>query len=183
MSFALLVSVCWLVFIVYWAISALSAKRTVQYNFTNSLWWRFGLLAIVIIFFKFSGIHFDYSYMPTEMVGWFGVILTALGVALAVWARVNLASNWGMPMSIKENPELVTTGPYVYIRHPIYTGVLVGMLGSALVAGPVWVVVMIVSMVWFIYSALQEEKLMLREFPGQYPEYQTRTKMLIPFIF
>jgi protein-S-isoprenylcysteine O-methyltransferase Ste14 len=183
MLFNLLDAACWGVFIVYWAVSALSAKRTISNNFTNSLWWRFGILVLVVLFFHFFGIRLNVEYRPSEVLGTIGVICTALGIALAVWARVYLASNWGMPMSIKENPELVTTGPYAYVRHPIYTGVLLGMLGSALVVGPIWSIILIVAVIWFIYSAIQEERLMLKEFPDQYLAYRARTKMLIPFVF
>lgn len=55
-----------------------------------------------------------------------------LGLGLAVWARIYLGRNWGMPTSTKEDPELVTSGPYRTIRHPIYTGILLAMIGSAI---------------------------------------------------
>ena len=74
------------------------------------------------------------------------------------------------------------SGPYAYVRHPIYTGVLLAMLGSALVSGPAWALILIVAASYFVYAALQEEKIMLKEFPDTYPLYRKRTKMLIPFI-
>jgi len=67
------------------------------------------------------------------LMGGVGVALCALGIGLAIWARTYLGRNWGMPMSRKENPELVTSGPYAYVRHPIYTGLLIAMLGSVTV--------------------------------------------------
>jgi protein-S-isoprenylcysteine O-methyltransferase Ste14 len=138
---------------------------------------------LILLVLNFSGIRFNqYTYHPTDLMGTIGVILTALGVSIAIWARMHLASNWGMPMSIKENPDLVTTGPYAYVRHPIYTGVLLAILGSAFVAGLIWSVVLLVGAMYFIYAATQEEKLMLNEFPEKYPTYEARTKMLIPFI-
>ncbi len=88
-----------------------------------------------------------------------------------------------MPQSVKENPELVTSGPYAYIRHPIYTGVLVAMIGTALVTSMLWLLIFVVTGGYFIYSALEEEKLMLKTFPDSYPAYKARSKMLIPFIF
>ena len=105
------------------------------------------------------------------------------GLALAVWARIYLGKNWGMPMSEKQNPELVTSGPYRYIRHPIYSGILLAALGSTVDISIYWLVVVIIAGGYFIYSALVEEKLMLKQFPKVYPSYMKRTKMLIPFIF
>ncbi len=86
-------------------------------------------------------------------------------------------------MSVKENPELVTTGPYAHVRHPIYTGVIFAMLGSCLAAGWIWLLWFIVIVPYFIYSATQEEKLLAKTFPEAYPAYKKRTKMLIPFVF
>jgi protein-S-isoprenylcysteine O-methyltransferase Ste14 len=111
-----------------------------------------------------------------------GVTLCALGVALAIWARVYLGKNWGMPMSRKEHPELVTTGPYAYVRHPIYTGLLLAMFGSAIAETAFWLVPLVVVGAYFIYSARSEEKGMVEEFPERYPAYQKRTKILVPFL-
>jgi protein-S-isoprenylcysteine O-methyltransferase Ste14 len=183
MQYGLLIAACWSVFVVYWGISAAGAKRTLNNAYGNLLWWRLGAVMLIIIFLHFSGLHIDFMYRPTELFGWLGVVITAIGIAFAIWARVHLASNWGMPMSVKENPELVTSGPYAYVRHPIYTGVLLGMLGSAFVTGPAWTIVLLIGGAYFTYSAFQEEKLMLKEFPNVYPAYKARTKMLIPFIF
>lgn len=87
-----------------------------------------------------------------------------------------------MPMSLKQNPELVTSGPYHYIRHPIYSGILLAMLGSSISSSFLWLILMAISGTYFIYSAVVEEKLMAKQFPKDYPEYKRKTKMLIPFI-
>jgi protein-S-isoprenylcysteine O-methyltransferase Ste14 len=103
-------------------------------------------------------------------------------VVLAIWARRHLGRNWGMPMSFKENPELVTTGPYVYIRNPIYSGFLLAILGSALTSGALWLIFFVVFGAYFVYAAKNEEKIMLQEFPDTYPAYKRRTRLLIPFV-
>jgi protein-S-isoprenylcysteine O-methyltransferase Ste14 len=104
------------------------------------------------------------------------------GFALAVWARRHLGRNWGMPMSLKQGHELLTTGPYRYVRHPIYTGMLLAVLGSALINGPIWVVVFVGGAIYCVYSARTEEGLMLQQFPEQYARYRGRTKAIIPFL-
>lgn len=184
MSYQLIIGLCWAVFIVYWGISALSAKRTVSRG--PALW----IVRVVILLFALAAVSkygarevstAVFAQGPTAPL--LGTICAIAGIGLAVWARVYLGHNWGMPMSKKENPELVTGGPYSYIRHPIYTGVLLAILGSSLVvASFFWLGIFVVGGAYFIFSAVQEEKLMLKTFPETYPAYKRRTKMLVPFI-
>jgi protein-S-isoprenylcysteine O-methyltransferase Ste14 len=116
------------------------------------------------------------------IAGGAGLALCVLGMGLAVWARVHLGRNWGAPRSRKEDPELVTSGPYRFIRHPIYTGVLLAMLGSAIAQNLFWLAPLAIFGAYFIYSARAEEKIMLEAFPQQYSAYMRRTKMLVPFV-
>jgi len=117
------------------------------------------------------------------MLGVMGVILCAAGIAFAIWARRHIGRNWGMPMSLQEDHELVTTGPYARVRHPIYSGMLLAMVGSMLAEGAGWLPPFLIFFVYFIYSAKTEEKLMVQQFPNEYPAYKERTKMLIPFVW
>jgi protein-S-isoprenylcysteine O-methyltransferase Ste14 len=111
-----------------------------------------------------------------------GVAVFLSGLALAVWARVHLGRNWGMPMTEKTEPELVTSGPYRSVRHPIYSGILLGMLGSALATNLFWLVALGVTFTYFLYSATVEERLLTASFPEAYPRYRAHTKMLIPYL-
>ena len=88
-----------------------------------------------------------------------------------------------MPMTQKVDPELVTAGPYKYIRHPIYSGILLAVIGSVLGSGEYWLLFFILAGLYFVYSAVVEEKLMTKQFPKVYPSYKNKTKMLIPFVF
>ena len=106
----------------------------------------------------------------------------ASGIALAVWARVQLGRNWGMPMTQKAEPELITSGPYRFVRHPIYSGLLAGLLGTALASNLIGLIVVAILGVYFYYSASVEEKNLTATFPAAYPAYRARTKMLIPFV-
>jgi protein-S-isoprenylcysteine O-methyltransferase Ste14 len=85
-------------------------------------------------------------------------------------------------MSRKQNPELVVTGPYAFVRHPIYGGILLALLGSTIGLGILWLVPLVLGGVYLVYAAKREEKLMLEQFPDQYPAYMKRTRMLVPFI-
>jgi protein-S-isoprenylcysteine O-methyltransferase Ste14 len=100
-------------------------------------------------------------------------------MTFAVWAKAFLGKNWGVPMSLKQGHDLITTGPYRIVRHPIYSGILLAQLGSWLASSPVWLFVM--SLIYFRYSARVEERLMLQQFPDQYPDFKRRTRgMIIP---
>jgi protein-S-isoprenylcysteine O-methyltransferase Ste14 len=112
-----------------------------------------------------------------------GLAIFLLGLALAVWARVYLGRNWGMPMSEKVDPELVTTGPYHTIRHPIYSGIILAMVGTTVAVSVYWLIAVILVGAYFTYSAVMEERYMAGLFPDAYPRYKQSTKMLIPFIF
>ncbi len=127
-----------------------------------------------------------YRPAASPLMGLIGVVLCAFGVGLAIWARSHLGRNKigivACPMTRKENPELVISGPYAYVRHPIYTGMLIAALGTAISISPFWLIPLVLLGVYFVYSARREEKLMMEQFPGQYPQYMSRTKMLVPFV-
>jgi protein-S-isoprenylcysteine O-methyltransferase Ste14 len=116
----------------------------------------------------------------SAVLGWIGVALCLLGFGLAINARRHLGRNWGLPMSRKDQPELVTSGPYALIRHPIYTGLSLAMLGSAMGVNVFGLLLLGPVGAYFIYSARREEAVMLQLFPEQYRAYKTRTGMLAP---
>ncbi len=189
--YSLFLGIVWLVFVTYWLISALGAKRNVYLNY-NGLLVRIAIVFVILILFLHMQLFPEISYpsfpflsvrLANPIIRITGDILAVIGVAFAIWARVYLGRNWGMPMSVKENPELVTSGPYRYVRHPIYSGMLLTMIGSVLVEGLVWIIPLILFGIYFLYAANREEKLKLQEFPDQYSLYKKKSKMLIPFIF
>lgn len=178
----------WLIFLIYWTVTAASAKKTMN----ASQWWRgwalrMFLIIVVVLAFHTQLTQWSATLQTMEetnpLVDGIGGFLCGAGIAFAIWARYHLGRNWGMPMTRKKEPELVTSGPYAYVRHPIYTGVLTAILGSALVSGAWWLVIFLTASVYFIYSATMEEKYLMQIFPTQYPPYKKKTKMLIPFVF
>jgi protein-S-isoprenylcysteine O-methyltransferase Ste14 len=178
--------VVWVLFWAYWLISAFTSKRNAKYHLNAFIGFRLALLVFVLVVFRpFSRTDFTYYNVVSknEVLLVAGFILFLAGILLAIWARVYLGKNWGMPMSVKKDPELVTSGPYRYIRHPIYTGFLLAMIGSAISSSIFWLALFVFSAPYFIYSALKEEQLMSKQFPKVYPDYKSKTKMLIPFIF
>jgi protein-S-isoprenylcysteine O-methyltransferase Ste14 len=179
----------WLLFVAYWAVAAVGSKR----NASRQL-WRGGIgLRLVVILLIATVLRSpslreflaetQRSASQSSLLGWTGVVLCVLGFGLAINARCHLGRNWGMPMSRKEQPELVTSGPYAVIRHPIYTGLILAMLGSAIGVNIFWAVLLVPVGAYFIYSARREESMMLQLFPEQYAAYTARTGMLAPRLF
>jgi protein-S-isoprenylcysteine O-methyltransferase Ste14 len=172
------VIVFWGVFAIYWLVSALSAKEGKGSRRRVPL---SGLTALAVVGLL-RVFHGGALAVHSPVLGVIGVLLCISGIAVAVWARVELGRNWGMPMSQKSEPELVTSGPYGLVRHPIYSGLLVAVLGTALVTNLVGLVIVAVLVGYFVYSASVEERNLTATFPIAYPAYRASTKMLVPFV-
>ena len=168
----------WLVFWIYWLAAASSSKESVRSG------WRTRLTGVTTIgVFLIIGVLRGGSLaVHSVILAAIGALLFACGIALAVWARLHLGRNWGMPMTQRAEPELVTSGPYRFVRHPIYSGLLVAMLGTALVDNLLGLIVVAVLVAYFYYCGIVEERNLTATFPKAYPEYRGRTKMLIPFL-
>jgi protein-S-isoprenylcysteine O-methyltransferase Ste14 len=103
-------------------------------------------------------------------------------LGFAIWARVDIGRNLGTPMTQKDEPELVTSGPYHLVRHPIYSGILVVGAGTAVALSWLWLTAVALAGVYFVYSATVEEHYLTEQFPDTYPVYKRSIKMLVPFI-
>jgi protein-S-isoprenylcysteine O-methyltransferase Ste14 len=172
------IAIAWIVFWVYWLASAFGVKegradrRRIPLNGLSAL-------SVILLLRVFRG---GSLAVHSPIVAAIGVVVFASGIALAIWARVQLGRNWGMPMTQKAAPELVTSGPYRFVRHPIYSGLLAGLLGTTLVTNLIGLIVVVVLGGYFYYSASVEEKNLIATFPTAYPVYRSSTKMLIPFV-
>ena len=174
----LAIGCAWIVFWFYWIASAATSKESTASG------WRTRLTGVTAIgVFLIAGVLRGGSLAGHNwIVAVIGTLLFACGIALAVWARLHLGRNWGMPMTQRAEPELVTSGPYRFVRHPIYTGLLTAMLGTALVNNLFGLIVVAALVAYFYYCGTVEERNLTATFPKAYPEYRSRTKMLIPFL-
>ena len=172
------ITIAWIIFLVYWLAAAFDVKegRASGRRFPTG-----GLtaLSVFLLLRVFRGASLAVHSSVLETIG---AVVFASGIALAIWARVQLGRNWGMPMTQKQEPELVSDGPYRLVRHPIYSGILLAMVGTGLAISLWWLIACALVGAYFIYSARVEEGNLMRTFPGQYPIYRARTKMLIPFV-
>jgi protein-S-isoprenylcysteine O-methyltransferase Ste14 len=173
----LAVSILWAAFWLYWLIAALGAKKGSRSRRRRAPALVVLVAAAVLRVFRTGSLAVHNPALRAA-----GVALLVIGLGVAVWARIYLGRNWGMPMTEKEQPELVTSGPYRFVRHPIYSGLLLAMAGSALATSIYWLVALGAVGGYFLYSAWVEERLLSAEFPTAYPSYRARTKMLIPFL-
>jgi protein-S-isoprenylcysteine O-methyltransferase Ste14 len=170
----------WVAFWIYWLVASIGVKAG-QTRWTRFAGIRVGIILVVLLLLRVRAVK-GQTVTSNPWLQGIGLALFLLGLALAIWARVYLGRNWGMPMSQKADPELVTTGPYHSIRHPIYSGIILAMIGTAIAVSLYWLVAVIFLGAYFLYSAIVEERSMARLFPDSYPEYKRSTKMLIPFI-
>jgi protein-S-isoprenylcysteine O-methyltransferase Ste14 len=112
-----------------------------------------------------------------------GVTLTTAGVAFAIWARWHLGANWSAIVSIREQHELIRTGPYRRVRHPIYTGMLLAMAGTALVLGELrGLLAFAITLFAFYWKARKEEAWLTREFGESFEAHAKQTGMFLPKI-
>jgi protein-S-isoprenylcysteine O-methyltransferase Ste14 len=184
MNFGLAFKLLWVGWLLYWIVCAYGNKRTVERP--RSPWRPLFVIGLVVLLLLFHGRSqlWDKQVLPGSFaLSTLGLALCAVGLAFAIWARNILGTNWSANPVLKENHELITSGPYRYVRHPIYTGLLLAIFGTALASGTFG------SFILFIYVAVGlhfkakvEEGLMLRQFPDAYPEYTRKTKSIIPFI-
>ena len=177
---------CWCVFFVVWLVAAAKAKPTVEVQSAGSMlaqrlpigmgWW-------LLLFPNFPG-GFNRQILPrTAALQMAGAVICVCGLWFTLWARKTLAGNWSSDVTFKQNHELIRTGPYRIVRHPIYTGLLVMVVGTAMRIGQLrGVVSLALVTIGFWIKLRQEERLMMRHFPEAYPVYRREVKALIPFV-
>ena len=175
----------WAFWALVWVVSANFTLKTKQYEKIARLQHTVPTtFALIAIFFSRDIPELDWGRLHnSEIIAWLGVVLTALGHGFSFWARRHLGKYWSGTVALKENHKLIDTGPYALVRHPIYTGLLLAVFGSALAAGTVQAVVAFCIMVpAYIIKWRREEKLMRQEFGQEYAAYMQRTKAIIPYV-
>jgi protein-S-isoprenylcysteine O-methyltransferase Ste14 len=170
----------WSAFWIYWLIAAFSMRRG-RVPWSRQLKIRLVIAAVVIVLVRVGAFRTHHEHIHAWRWG-LGLTLFAAGLGLAIWARVNIGRNWGPPMTRRDEPELVTSGPYRLVRHPIYSGILLAGVGTAVGLGWHWLIAVALAGIYFIYSATNEERFLTEQLPS-YPAYKQSTKMLIPFVF
>lgn len=181
------ISWCWILFLLWWLIRAIGVKPA---RARESVWARVSQAAVVALAYILitsrigrEGI-LALSFMSDSTRADFApalTLLTVLGLGFAVWAREHLGRNWSARVTIKEGHELIRTGPYASIRHPIYTGILVAALASSLTVGRINALLgFVVLAVSFWFKSRKEERWMGGEFGEKYAEYRKVSGRFLP---
>jgi protein-S-isoprenylcysteine O-methyltransferase Ste14 len=176
----LIFGIGWGLFWLYWLAAAFTKKRG-RVPWSRELAIRVVIVIIVIVLARL-GVFRHHDVNTNVARGALGILFLALGLGFAIWARVSIGRNWGMPMTQSNDPELVTSGPYRLVRHPIYSGLLLALLGTAVALSWLWLIAAGLAAGYFVYSAIVEERFLTSEFPDAFIGYRNSTKMLVPFI-
>jgi protein-S-isoprenylcysteine O-methyltransferase Ste14 len=185
----IIIAICWIIFLIYWLVSAFFAKKSVtKYNWKFVILSRVAIIFIIIIFLRFNKLvtvsFFGFLFGSQFSFPILAPVLTVIGLFGAVWARTVLGRNWSGYATYKENQELITTGPYKFVRHPIYSSMLLMLIGTILYYGYLFLLVIFaIVAVTFIWRTKKEEKIMTKLFGKKYQNYMKRTKRLIPFVY
>lgn len=180
-----LASLAWMVFLVYWFVSALKSKNVKRRepSVERMVYIGFMVVAYALMFNDRLGVGWlgrRFVALSPE-AGALGVGIAILGIAFAIWARRHLGANWSATVTLKEGHELIRSGPYRYIRHPIYTGMLTGLAGTALALGEYrGLLSLAIAVASFYYKARKEERYLVQEFGAGFEEHAQRTGMFLP---
>ena len=176
----------WSLWALYWLISAANTKSTQRRESPGSRLAHLIPLLVGGVLIAWHATRWPWLaarlWPRSATVYGFGVALLAAGLAFAIWARAHLGRNWSGTVTVKEGHELIRSGPYAYVRHPIYTGILAALLGTALASGTVHAALGLALIAAALLRKLRiEERFMREAFPGEYERYRGEVPALIPF--
>jgi protein-S-isoprenylcysteine O-methyltransferase Ste14 len=181
------VGLLWVTFALYWVLTARNVKPTRWRESAGSqathrvpMFLAAMLLAGVI---SWPRLLFERFVPDDPAIHLAGILILASGIAFAIWARRHIGTNWSATVTVKTDHALIRSGPYAIVRHPIYTGILVGFLGTAIAIGQ-WrgLAALALCAAAFLYKSKVEERQMRATFP-EYEDYERHTRALIPFLY
>jgi protein-S-isoprenylcysteine O-methyltransferase Ste14 len=181
-----LILALWVVWLLYWAWAALNAKTTQR---RESLTSRLShILPLLVGAWLIFAPRLRWGWLSTPLLPatparyLLALVLVAFGFGFSVWARVHLGRNWSAAVTLKHAHELIRSGPYARVRHPIYTGLLVAFLGSAIACGEARALLGVAIILFaFVRKLRIEETLMCATFPAEYARYRAEIPALLPF--
>lgn len=175
----------WIAWLIYWVIAAFGAKTIRRQEALSSQLSHIVPLLLGLALLlprRMSVAWLTMRFLPSSVVWfWIGFVLVASGLGFAIAARVWLGGNWSGVVTLKQDHELIRSGPYRWVRHPIYTGLLVALLGSIIALGEVRGVI---ALALFTFALLRkvalEERLLAEEFGPTYSRYRREVPRLLP---
>ncbi len=183
-----LIPAIWLAWLLYWVIAAFSVKRARRReSFASRLSHGIPLFVAILLVSSswFAGPVLSTRFLPgTPLLFWIGTALLVAGMLFAVAARLHLGGNWSGSVTLKQDHTLTRSGPYRFVRHPIYTGLLLAFFGSCVLALGEWrgVLAMALMTAAFLRKIQIEERFMREQFGDQYERYRQEVAALIPWL-
>ncbi len=180
---------CWAIFLIFWLLAAANVKRTTE-RWSSATWFGYLLANASAVIFNLLFKTAMLGRTAADSPQWAGAFRAGRPrrhpgrLAITLWARVVLGRNWSGSITHKEDHELIERGPYGLVRHPIYTGMLLMVTGTAIARGTAdaFAAIALFTAV-HLWKLHQEEALMTRYFPNAYPAYRSRTKALFPLLY
>lgn len=182
------VDLLWLTFAIMWCLGALLQKKVARREPSRSrvAYLVLVILAVSLMYDKSLGLGpLGTSFLPKNwLFAYLGLGLTFTGISFAAWARLSLGGNWSGAVTVKKDHKLIRNGPYALVRHPIYTGVLVALLGTTFVLTRTRCLLAFgIAVLALSIKLRREEQFMTEQFGAEYTEYSQDVKALIPFIW
>lgn len=180
-----IITALWLIFLLYWLSHAFGNKRDVYKQSRSSRLF----YLVITTGFVYTIISIRQLHLPlvrtTPATQLAGILLCATGIGIAIWARRMLGTNWSGIVTVKEGHTLVRRGPYAYVRHPIYSGILLAAIGSFLAVLPTLqgVICLCFLFIGFRLKSVLEERVLSRQFPDEYSRYRREVKALVPYVY
>ncbi len=184
MLIGLSILACWVFLVLYWNISARSIKPAAEAQDWSGRLARMPIWLGYVLFIVIWAYPFGKVAIPRTVVsGSLAIAICALGLLVSVWSRRALGDEWSRDVELKQGHKLVERGPYAFVRHPIYTGHLLMGLGTAIGSGMLVAFAgLALFFVGFWIKLRQEERLLVRSFPVEYPAYRARVRALVPYV-
>ena len=175
----------WAVLALYWLVSAFGRKPAQRREnpLARLVHTLFMALAFYLLYTTKPGSEWLHArfFPDTPLVAWLGLLVTGAGIGFAVWARAHLGKQWSGEVTIRQDHELIASGPYAWIRHPIYSGLLTAMLGTAFIIGEIrGLVAVVIATMGFWWKARKEEGFLREQFGEGYEEHRRRTGFFLP---
>ena len=181
--------ICWVIISLVWVISGFTTKQVKSQEPRYQRFIQYWLPLLVAFYLLGPGEWFGHSLLRenfvshSNLVGIIGLVCGILGTAIACWSRIRLGRNWSLAVQQKQDHELITSGIYSVVRHPIYTGLLMLFIGNGIIVGDYRAILaVIIVFISFWFKLKKEEQLLIETFGDRYITYKQHTKALIPYI-
>jgi protein-S-isoprenylcysteine O-methyltransferase Ste14 len=175
----------WAALGLYWLFRARNTAKATSHEDSLLRWSRLALLAFAVLLLFSPWLRMGLlarRFVPlSNALAWFGVFVTAAAIALCIWSRSHLGANWSDKVVLKADHQLIRTGPYKHLRHPIYSGVLLGILGTALTIGE-WrgLLSLVIMTINYCIKARREERILTTQFGDAYRDYSKSAGFPLP---